>query len=62
MSESTKQNDLSIMYSFYVVGIRTHTCPFLGAFARLRKATISFVVSVRPHEQLGSLWTHFYDA
>jgi hypothetical protein len=32
---------------------------FLGAFARLRKATISFAMSVRPSvpmEQLGSYW------
>jgi hypothetical protein len=36
---------------------------FLGEFAKLRKATISFVMSVcpsaRPHEQLGSYWTDF---
>ena len=31
---------------------------FLGAFAELRKATVSFVVSVRM-EQLGSHWTDF---
>ena len=38
----------------------------LGAFAKLRKATISFVMSVRPSvclsariEQLGSHWTDF---
>jgi len=52
MSERTKQNDVSILYSFYVVGKRTHTCPFLGAFARLRKASVSFFVSVRT-----SAWT-----
>jgi hypothetical protein len=37
---------------------------FLGAFAELRKATISFVVSVRPSvhiEQLGSHWTDFHE-
>jgi hypothetical protein len=36
--------------------------PFLGAFAKLRKATVSFVMSVRPFvsgEQLGSHWTDF---
>ena len=35
---------------------------FLGVFAELRKATISFVMSVRPSvrmEQLGSPWTDF---
>jgi hypothetical protein len=36
----------------------------LGAFAKLRKATISFVLSVRPSvrmEQLGSHWTDFHE-
>jgi hypothetical protein len=35
---------------------------FLGAFAKLRKATISFVMSVCPSarmEPLGSHWTDF---
>ena len=35
-----------------------------GAFAKLRKATICFVMSVRPSirlEQLGSHWTNFYE-
>ena len=37
---------------------------FLGTFAELRKATISFVMSVRPRvrmEQLGSRWTDFHE-
>jgi len=41
---------------------------FLGACAKLRKVTISFVMSVCPpvrpsvrKEQLGSHWTHFYE-
>jgi len=37
---------------------------FLGAFVKLRKATISFVMSVRPSnrmEQFGSHWTGFRD-
>ena len=33
---------------------------FLGAFAKLRNATISFVMSVRM-EQLGSYWTDFHE-
>jgi len=33
---------------------------FLGAFAKLRKATISFGMSVRM-EQLGSHWTDFHE-
>ena len=36
---------------------------FLGAFTKLRKATISFVMSVRLSfrvEQLGSHWTEFH--
>jgi hypothetical protein len=35
----------------------------LGAFAKLRKATISFLTSVRPFvrmEQLSSHWTDFH--
>jgi len=37
---------------------------FLGTFAKLRKTTISFVMSVRPSvrmEQLGSHWTDFHE-
>jgi len=37
---------------------------FLGAFAKLRKATISLVMSVRLSnrmEQFGSHWTGFHD-
>jgi len=36
---------------------------FLGAFAELRKATVSFFMTVRPSvrmEQLGCHWTDFY--
>ena len=38
---------------------------FIGAFAKLRKANISFDMSVRlsicPHRQLGSHWTDFHE-
>jgi len=37
---------------------------FQGAFPKMRKATISFVMSVRPSvimEQLGSHWTDFHE-
>jgi hypothetical protein len=37
---------------------------FIGAFAKLRKATISFVMLVRPSvrtEQLGSHWSYFIE-
>jgi hypothetical protein len=37
---------------------------FLGAFAKLRKATINFVMSARPSarmEQLSSQWTDFHE-
>jgi len=37
---------------------------FLGAFAKLRKATNSFVMSVRPSvrmEQLGSHWKELHE-
>jgi hypothetical protein len=41
---------------------RACTFTFLGAFAKLRKATISFVMSVcLSAEQLGSHWTDFYE-
>jgi hypothetical protein len=35
----------------------------LGAFTKLRKATISFVMSARPsaHIELGSHWTDFHE-
>ena len=48
--------------------VQIHCCQlvyvFLGAFATLRKATISFVMSVRLSvrmEQLGSHWTGFHE-
>jgi len=37
---------------------------FLSAFTKFRKATINFVMSVRPYVrmgQLGSQWTDFYE-
>jgi len=37
---------------------------FLGEFAKLRKMTISLVMSVRPSicmEQIGSQWKDFYE-
>ena len=44
----TVMNKIAVSYrcpsSFFVV-----FCYFLGAFAKLRKATVSFVMSVRPH-------------
>jgi hypothetical protein len=32
---------------------------FLGAFANLRKVTIGFVVSVRPHRKTGRIFMKF---
>jgi hypothetical protein len=40
-----------------------HCTPILGAFAKLRKATITFVMYVSLSvyvEQLGSPWTYFH--
>jgi hypothetical protein len=39
------------------------TLAFIGSFAKLRKATISYLMSVslRPHEHLGSHWTDFHE-
>ena len=51
--------------AFKTAGTRRLLCmdfSLLGAFAKLRKATISFVLSVCPSvrmEQLGSNWTDF---
>ena len=44
----------------FEIKINSQNVPFLGAFAKLRKATISFIMSVRLSvrmEQLGSQWT-----
>jgi len=51
-----QQTSRIIFWSFavYVHGF------FLGAFAKLQKATITFVMSVRPHGQLGYHCTEFY--
>ena len=49
------------MKSIFTVQISAY---LLGVFAKLRKATISFVMSVRPSvpkEQLGSHWTDFHE-
>jgi hypothetical protein len=43
---------------------RCLSASFLSAFAKFRKATIGFVMSVRPSvrmEQLGSHWTDFHE-
>jgi len=43
---------------------RWQTGCFLGTFAKLRKTTISFVMSACPSvrmEKLGSQWTDFHD-
>ena len=50
-------------FSFIPASLHSSSC-FLGAFAKLRKETISFVISVRPSvrmEQLGSHWTDFHE-
>jgi hypothetical protein len=44
--------------------ILNHFHPFSGSFAKLRKATISFIMSVRASvrtEQLDSHWTDFHE-
>jgi hypothetical protein len=44
--------------------LRRYFSQFLGSFAKLRKATLSFVMSVRPivrMEQPGSHWADFYE-
>jgi hypothetical protein len=51
-----------LQLTFRLLGTLARTRTILGAFAKLRKATFSFVMSVRPSvrvEQLGSNWTDF---
>ena len=36
-------------------------CPFLGAFAKLRKATISYVISVCPSVRMEQLSSYMAD-
>jgi len=58
--------DLPFVCLVLVVGCRLHSgwflvlLAFLGAFVKLRNATVSFVMYVRP-EQLCSHWTDFYE-
>jgi hypothetical protein len=44
-------HDVSLVFSWNFTSFRSvkRTPVFLGAFAKLRKATISFVISVRSH-------------
>ena len=52
------------VYKVYRYRTSLRSLAVLGAFAKLRKATISFVMSVRPSvrmEQLGSRWTHIHE-
>jgi hypothetical protein len=45
-------------------GIKWYCMVFNGIFSKVRKATISFVMSVRPSvsmEQLGSHWMDFHE-
>jgi len=45
-------------------GMDRESFTFLGAFGKLRKATRSFVISVRPSvrmEQLGTHWTDCHE-
>jgi hypothetical protein len=62
----TKACLLLICIRGLLITIRTHFLygTFLGAFTKLRKATLNFVVSVRLSicmEQLGSHWVDFHD-
>jgi hypothetical protein len=50
--------------SLYILCAKSDVCPFLGAFAKLRKATISLFtyVCLSVHlEQLGKHWTDFHE-
>ena len=39
----------AIFLSYFPVGLSAGRPSFLGDFAKLRKVTLSFVMSVRPH-------------
>ena len=41
-------NIISGFSSFFLFALFRHDLMFVGAFAKLRKATVSFVMSVRP--------------
>jgi len=52
------------MLLFDIKKIPSYNRRFLGVFAKKRKATVSFVMSVRPHVgmgQLGSNWADFHE-
>jgi hypothetical protein len=55
---------MSIISAIFTVNNEAISVTVLGAFVKLRKATISLVMSVRPSgrmEQLGSHWTDFHE-
>jgi hypothetical protein len=55
---------LIILHRYNVTALYYHSDWLLSAFANLRKATISVVISVRLSvcmEQLGSYWTDFHE-
>jgi len=52
------------VYVRYSATVLAHLTSFLGAFAKLRNATFSFLVSVYTSvlmEHLGSYWTEFHE-
>jgi hypothetical protein len=65
---TTRPRKLNLSFHVSIVsrdlnGAKSNPVTFLGAFAKLRKATISIVMYVRLPilmEQLGSYWTDFY--
>ena len=56
-------NDI-LLLTLLISQAQSPNCEKLGAFRKLRKTTISFVMSVCPYvrmEQLDSHWTDFHD-
>jgi hypothetical protein len=54
----------SFKVKYLKITFRKSRSPFSGAFAKLRKVTIRFVMSVRLSirmKQVGSHWTDFHD-
>jgi len=66
LSEPQIAQVLYLLACFAVTPLRFFACfnPLLGAFAKLRKATMNFVMPVRPcvrMEQLGAHLTDFHE-
>jgi hypothetical protein len=60
-SSLTSSDKLAICHSLKPTGSGQASSPFLGAFAKLRKETISFVMSVRLSVRMEQIGFHKMD-